>query len=103
MSEDINWEDLASCRGLGYIKGGRNRELFSFEEYQENQSYRNVIDTLCSHCPIQAACLMAGRENKETGIWGGIYLEDGSVSEKYNIHKSQEFYINLKEKIVASK
>ena len=100
-SEDIDWQDLASCRGLGSVPGRSSASLFSFEEYQDNISYRHVIDQLCSHCPVQTACLMAGRDGKETGVWGGIYLEDGLPHEKYNEHKTEEFYLNLKAKINA--
>ena len=32
---------------------------------------------LCADCPIRAACLQAGIDGKESGVWGGVLLEFG--------------------------
>ncbi|MGV9714291.1 WhiB family transcriptional regulator [Gordonia sp. NPDC003424] len=32
---------------------------------------------VCAACPIRAACERWGRDNRMTGVWGGVRLVDG--------------------------
>ena len=69
--EDREWIDLAICRDQG--------PLF-FEPWGERPSARQRRETraksLCAVCPVQAACLEAGRRNRESGVWGGETEEE---------------------------
>lgn len=33
----------------------------------------------CSKCELRDACLEAGRKGKESGIWGGVMLDEGRI------------------------
>jgi hypothetical protein len=45
-------------------------------------------------------CYKAGVENNEHGVWGGVYLNSGSIDKPRNIHKSPEVWKRLKAKNV---
>jgi hypothetical protein len=87
MVYNIEWARDAQCLGL-------DTNLF-FEEYEESPSLAASVDWLCSICPIQRECLAVGVSRKEWGVWGGIYLEDGSISDTFNEHKTKEDWSNL--------
>lgn len=89
-SEDINWTDLAACRGI-------NTENF-FDNYENDQILAKNIDEVCMICPVSKDCLLAGTENNEYGIWGGVYLSLGKIDKTRNSHKTQEFWKKWKAK-----
>jgi hypothetical protein len=35
-------------------------------------------------------CFAAGVSGKETGVWGGVYFEQGDISREFNRHKVKE-------------
>jgi hypothetical protein len=35
-------------------------------------------------------CFAAGVSGKETGVWGGVYFEQGDISREFNKHKAKE-------------
>lgn len=76
------WKDESSC--LHY-----DTNLF-FEIYEENESMRNGIDSLCRSCPVKKVCFATGISGKEWGVWGGVYLESGEISREFNKHKSKQ-------------
>ena len=43
-------------------------------------------------CPVAKDCLLAGVENSEYGVWGGVYLSLGKIDKTRNAHKTQEFW-----------
>jgi hypothetical protein len=34
-------------------------------------------------------CFAVGVSQKEWGVWGGIYLENGSISREFNRHRNK--------------
>jgi hypothetical protein len=80
MAKD-QWKDDALC--LHY-----DTNLF-FEKYEENESLRPAIDKLCSECPVLKMCFAVGVSQKEWGIWGGVYLENGQLSKEFSSHKDK--------------
>lgn len=80
------WKDLGSCRGY-------DTNLF-FDKYEEQLSLRPAIDKLCSECPVVKTCFAVGISTKETGVWGGIYLQDGSISREFNSHRTKTDWAN---------
>ena len=66
------WKDDAAC--LDY-----DTNLF-FDKYEEDENLRPAIDKLCSSCPVSTTCFAVGVSQKEWGVWGGIYLENGQIS-----------------------
>ena len=80
--EKHSWKDRTSCLGL-------DTNLF-FDRYEENEAVRTHIDKLCSECEVRRTCFAVGISSKEWGVWGGIYLENGSISREFNRHKTKQ-------------
>jgi hypothetical protein len=76
------WKDVATC--LDY-----DTNIF-FEKYEEDESLRLGIDKLCMGCSVMQQCFAVGVSQKEWGVWGGIYLEDGEISKEFNSHKTKQ-------------
>lgn len=76
------WKDEASC--LGY-----DTDLF-FDKYEENENLRPAVEQICASCPVMRQCFAVGISQKEWGVWGGIYLENGKISREFNKHRSKE-------------
>ena len=75
------WKDDAVC--LVY-----DTNLF-FDKYEEDELLRPAIDKLCSGCPVAKMCFAVGVSQKEWGVWGGVYLENGQMSKEFSRHKSK--------------
>lgn len=75
------WKDNGLCRDY-------DTNMF-FDRYEENENSRPAIDNLCSRCPMAKQCFAVGISQKEWGVWGGIYLENGKVSREFNKHRSK--------------
>lgn len=76
------WKDSASCRDYDV-------NLF-FDKYEEEEAKRPAIESLCSSCPVARECFAVGVSQKEWGVWGGIYIENGKISREFNRHKSKK-------------
>jgi hypothetical protein len=83
----IKWKDNASC--LGY-----DTNIF-FDKYEESESFREAIDKLCLSCPVLKTCFSVGVSQKEWGVWGGVYLENGDISKEFNSHRSEKDWSNV--------
>lgn len=76
------WKDDASC--IDY-----DVNLF-FEKYEENEALRPAIDKLCAECPVVRQCFAVGISQKEWGVWGGVYIENGKISREYGRHRNKQ-------------
>jgi hypothetical protein len=76
------WKDKAYC--LDY-----DTNLF-FEKYEEDETLRPAIESVCEECPVRRQCFAVGVSQKEWGVWGGIYLENGSISREFSKHRTKE-------------
>jgi hypothetical protein len=76
------WKDHGSCKDF-------DTNLF-FDKYEENLELRPAIDKLCSTCPMVRQCFAVGVSQKEWGVWGGVYVENGKISREYNKHRSKD-------------
>jgi hypothetical protein len=81
------WKDSASC--FEY-----DTNLF-FEKYEEEVDLRLAIDVLCAGCPVKKQCFAVGVSQKEWGVWGGIFLENGNISKEFNLHKTKKDWANI--------
>ena len=87
--KDFVWQDLAACDGM-------ERNLF-FDDYENDEIIAKQVDELCAGCPVRDMCLLYGLEHKETGVWGGIYLNGrGGIDKSKLGHKSIEEQERLK-------
>jgi hypothetical protein len=76
------WKESALCYDY-------DTNLF-FDKYEEDQLLRPAIDKLCSECPVRKECFAVGVSQKEWGIWGGIYLENGQISKEFSDHRTKQ-------------
>ena len=80
------WKDSGLCRDY-------DTNLF-FDTYEENVELRPAIDNLCAECPMMRQCFAVGVSQKEWGVWGGVYIENGKISREFNRHRSKEDWAN---------
>jgi hypothetical protein len=76
------WKDEANC--IGY-----DTNIF-FDKYEEDVALRPAVDKFCSECPLAKICFAVGISQKEWGVWGGIYLENGKISREFNRHRTKQ-------------
>ena len=88
--DDFDWYHLAICRGM-------DTNLF-YDKYESDINIAKSIDGACLSCPVSKMCYEAGVENDEHGIWGGIYLNAGSIDKSRNLHKTQETWKRIRRK-----
>ena len=83
LDEDgLVWQDLAKCRGA-------DPEWF-FEGYEQDPFIAENVDKMCKSCLVRKNCEQSGIDNKETGVWGGVYLKDGKEDIRFNAHKETD-------------
>jgi hypothetical protein len=88
--DNFEWYDFAICKGM-------DTDLF-FEKYETDINIANSIDQACLSCPVSKMCYEAGVLNNDYGVWGGFYLNAGSVDKSKNIHKTSDTFKRLKKK-----
>jgi len=81
------WKEKGSCYKY-------DTNIF-FEKYENDLMLRPAIDKLCSECPVMKECFSVGITQKEWGVWGGIYLEQGEISREFNNHKTKPIWANI--------
>ena len=86
--DDLDWYHLGLCRGM-------DTNLF-YDKYEADVNIAKNIDEACMGCPVIKMCYESGTENNEHGIWGGVYLNSGSVDKTRNTHKTKEVWKRLK-------
>lgn len=83
MVYNIEWSKGARCDGV-------SDSLF-FEAYEADPALAADVDSVyCNQCPIQRECLSVGVGRGEWGVWGGVYLEAGKISDEFNAHKTKD-------------
>lgn len=82
--EKHRWKEQSAC--LGWDTN------FFFDKYEEDEegSFRQSIDNLCKGCPVARQCFAVGISQKEWGVWGGVYIENGKISREFNRHRTKE-------------
>ena len=86
--DELEWFDLALCLNM-------DTNLF-FDKYETDLNIARSIDQACLSCPVISICYANGVENDNYGVWGGIYLNSGSVDKVRNAHKTKEVWKQLK-------
>lgn len=87
MADKHDWKEVAPCKGW-------DTNLF-FDKYEEDLELRPQIDEFCSECPLVRHCFAVGVSQKEWGVWGGIFLENGKISKDTNKHRSKQDWANM--------
>lgn len=86
--DSFDWYDFAICKGM-------DTNLF-FDKYENDVNIANSIDQACISCPVKKTCLSIGQSGNEYGVWGGIYLNAGSIDINKNAHKTPEIWKKVK-------
>lgn len=89
------WKDNASCKNLDV-------NLF-FDTYEERPEVRPAIDSICAECPVAKQCFAVGISQKEWGIWGGVYIENGKISREFNRHRTKEQWAETWQNLVIER
>jgi hypothetical protein len=71
-----------------------------YEKYEIDYNIAKNIDEACLSCPVIKMCYDYAIKNNEHGVWGGVYLNSGSVDKTKNTHKTKEIWKKLKAKHV---
>jgi hypothetical protein len=87
-ADELEWQDIAICTGQPI-------ELF-YEAYESSERTAKTVDSMCLSCPVRSLCLQAGVEGSEWGVWGGVFLTNGKMDEKRNIHKTQDIWEEIR-------
>lgn len=80
--DNHEWKESAKCKDF-------DTNIF-FDKYEDDEKLRLAVDNLCSECPVAKQCFAVGASQKEWGVWGGIYLENGKISKEFNKHRNKE-------------
>lgn len=94
--DTIEWQSLALCSGVEFEDYMQNP---FFEAYETNENVAKSTDQMCLHCPVTKQCYEFGVNERETGVWGGIYLDRGKIDKNKNAHKTQEVWLQILEKV----
>lgn len=84
--QDHKWKNDAACLG--------EETNDYFDNYEEDVDLRPIVDQVCRECPVRKICFAAAVSEKNTGVWGGIYLEQGDISREFNRHKTKQDWAN---------
>ena len=97
--DSTGWEALASCASLPreLITARKGSKDILFDAYESSPKDAMATDDMCLGCPVIRQCLQTGEENKEWGVRGGVYLENGKINKARNAHKTPEVWAQLSE------
>ena len=90
-SEQLVWQDLASCQGMDVN--------YFFDKYEEDSYIAKNVDQTCLHCPVLKLCYNYGLDSKQDGVWGGVYWAGGLVDRPRNRHKTTEVWQDLENQL----
>lgn len=81
---------------LAWIKDAKcHREnlpsSFFFEGFERGDAFFQMhVRNICENCPVNIECLAMGIETKSSGIWGGIFLENGREKKRRKNKKKEK-------------
>jgi hypothetical protein len=104
-AEDVEWQDLARCQNLAgrYVIDGKEVLVDPlFDSYEDDEApfpVRKSTDEMCLSCPVQQMCYEYGKRNRESGVWGGVYMVNGKMDRTRNEHKTPDTWAEIRERI----
>lgn len=99
LDEDLAWYHLAICKGMNDRRDPAVEEKhvdYFYEGYEDDPVFAQTMDAVCLSCPVRKMCLREGFENKESGLWGGVYLDKGKTDIAKNAHKTDEVWKEIR-------
>jgi hypothetical protein len=97
-----DWKEQAACAKLMTSNDPTDvaevTEMF-FDRYDADTELADSVDRLCLKiCPVRDECVQFAKNNKATGVHGGIYFSLGRWAKSKNAHKAPSLIKELKEK-----
>lgn len=89
--EDLSWYHLSVCDGM--------EVNWFYDDYEADPVFATTIDSICLSCPVRDMCLKEGIENKEYGVWGGVFLVNGKIDPQRNAHKTQDVWEGISKSV----
>lgn len=91
--DELRWEAMGTCNRMDPNWFFDDSELD--DDDNETLTYSDPVvaqqvDQICLSCPVNLDCLETGLGEKRWGVWGGVYLTEGSIDGKLNKHKTDE-------------
>jgi hypothetical protein len=86
--EDVRWYHIAACKNMSIN--------WFYDDYENDKVLAATTDLVCLNCPVIKQCYREGVQNKEKGVWGGIFMDLGRVDKENNLHKTKEIWSRLK-------
>ena len=80
-----SWQDDAAC-----LESDVEEYFDKYEDDSGEFNIRHKVDSGCRKCPVMRTCFAYGKFFELTGVWGGIYMNNGSIDHAINEHKSPE-------------
>jgi hypothetical protein len=71
-----------------------------YDKYENDPKIAKNVDEACLACPVIAMCYKSGSDGDEYGVWGGVYLNSGTIDKTRNLHKTNDTWKRLKKKNV---
>lgn len=91
--DDLEWFHLAVCQGM--------KTNYFYDDYESDQLFAEIMDSICLSCPVRKMCLREGVENSEYGLWGGVFLNNGKPDKSRNSHKTEAAWEQIRGGIVG--
>lgn len=86
------WMSEALC-------AGSETELY-FDKYENDVEIAKYIDRQCMSCPVMKRCFDEGVKTESSGVWGGVFLNEGRLDNVRNSHKTTEVWDRIKYLII---
>lgn len=98
--ETLSWHQIAFCKDMIPERDdeGKVYDLF-YEAYEEDEELAKAMDEVCLSCPVLKECLMEATDNKDFGLRGGIFLNNGKPDKMRNQHKTDEVWQRIQERL----
>lgn len=87
----LSWHQLAACKNMPL-------DLF-YETYEEDVEIAKAVDERCLSCPVMKECLLDAVENKDSGVRGAIFLNNGKQDKQRNLHKTPEVWERIQARL----
>jgi len=97
--DELEWYHLSLCQHMNDPIPGKQPHTYidKFAEgYEDDPVLAKIMDGICLTCPVRKSCLREGVENKEYGLWGAVFLNNGKADEQRNSHKTPEVWEEIR-------
>lgn len=92
LDDNTRWYHLSLCKNMPLN--------WFYDEYESDPVMAETMDKTCMVCPVRKQCLREGVEQKNFGLWGGVFLNNGQPDKRANAHKTDDIWGEIRESLV---